>query len=33
MVLVLREDDVRAILTMPDTISVLEAAFIARVRA
>ena len=25
--LVLREDDVRAILTMPDTIAVLEAAF------
>ena len=30
MVLVLREADVRAILTMPDTISVLEAAFIAQ---
>src|SRR5690242_13040541 len=27
MALVLREDDVRAVLTMPDTIAVLEAAF------
>ena len=27
MVLVLREADVRAVLTMPDTIAVLEAAF------
>src|SRR5579863_2215599 len=29
MVLVLREDDVRRLLTMPDTVNVLEQAFIA----